>query len=169
MRPVKYRKIVSPGTGPDGRLFLTVELRGENEELSICGVEGPTRNGDAKGIAGQCVDALERITTHDIPLETIDMLGKVWKRWHLNTLRAGTPAQEQWIRANPVVFEYPESHYEAASQALADAGLNPDGEYKYGHAWLTETLPDSVIEFVKNLPAAEHDHPWGDRPITGGE
>jgi len=70
----------------------------------------------------------------------------LWKRWHLNHLRAGSPVQEDWLRANPVVAVYPESHYKKASEELARAGINPDEDgYLYGHEWKREELPDKVV------------------------
>lgn len=81
----------------------------------------------------------------------------VWREWHLNDLTAGSPAQEAWLKANPIEAKYPESHYDKASKALAEAGLNPDPNYqhdgkpyKYGHAWLTREIPADVAAEIES-------------------
>lgn len=129
--------------------------------LSITGVEGPRNNGDAWGSAGQCRDSLAKLVEL-APGWTTEMafeLFAVWERWHLNDLRAGTPAQEAWLREHPVTFTYPESHYTKALEALTRAGLNPDDGYRYGSAWLYEEVPTEVIEWLRNLPAATFKYP----------
>lgn len=85
----------------------------------------------------------------------LDLLD-VWNRWHLNDMKAGSPAQEQFLRANPVNTVAPESHYDKATQALEAAGLNPDPEtgYRYGSKRLREEVPGDVLEFLNKLPEA---------------
>ena len=88
----------------------------------------------------------------------IDELAEVTERWHLNTLRAGSPAQREYMRQTPALFDvtYPTSHYDNACEKLAAAGLNPDQSmdppYAYGSAWLSEELPTEVTDFLLNLP-----------------
>ncbi len=81
----------------------------------------------------------------------------VWRDWHLNDMRTGSPAQQAWLRANPVTAVYPESHYEKASAALAEVGLNPDPghlhngkPYKYGNAWLLEEIPAEIVAEIES-------------------
>jgi len=99
---------------------------------------------------GQMVDEVAKLFPHN---KKVQRMAQIWERWNLNDMRAGSSAQESWLRANPITVQYPESHYEKASKALADAWLNPDescpnpetGEgYKYGSAWKMEELPDDV-------------------------
>ena len=58
----------------------------------------------------------------------------VWKRWHLNDLKAGCSHQQ--------------------TGKYSDAGISsqvcPVTGYKYGRAWLVELLPQSIIEEVKS-------------------
>jgi hypothetical protein len=72
-------------------------------------------------------------------------------------LTAGSPAQETYLRLNPVNAVYPTSHYEEACKVLAAVGLNPDPNYlhngkpyAYGSAWLHESLPPDVIKEVES-------------------
>lgn len=103
------------------------------------------RTGTDYLMGGQCVDEVAGFFPEN---PTAQRLLKLWQRWHLNNLKAGSPAQEAWLQANPVSYAYPKSHYEAACEALAAAGLNPDPSYlvdgkpyAYGTRWLKEEIP----------------------------
>lgn len=103
---------------------------------------------------GQCVDSVAACFPHDAKAQR--MLA-IWKEWHLNDMAAGSPAQRQWLKDNPINAVYPQSHYEMASEALAAAGLNPDPgylhngkPYKYGTAWLKRELPADVIAEIES-------------------
>lgn len=149
------------------RVFVTVVWDGE--ELHFTGVEGPKRNGDAHGSCGQIDmnwwENHERWTygSPDMPRERVERLMELWDRWHLNHMKAGSPAQEAWLRANPVTAIYPESHFDKAREALAAAGLQPDPNYygrdslpySYGSAWLHEEVPHDVL--VELLTYPTHD------------
>jgi len=138
-----------------GDLYITAE--DDRATLSITGVEGPTPDGNAQGSAGQCIDALDRIVRYEPGWDsaTAQELKAIWKRWHMNDLRAGTPAQEEFLRNNPVAAAYPVSHHTKACEALAAAGLDPDPSngYKYGSQWLFEPVPNEVIQWLNARPA----------------
>lgn len=99
-------------------------------------------------MVGQCYGT---IAEHwgDNPL--VAELVEIWKRWHLNGLRAGNRAQEEHLRANPVDAVYPVSHYDAACSSLKEAGLQPSDGYRYGTAWLVEPLPLEVIDRIGEI------------------
>lgn len=154
-------------TCENGNLFVKVEFK--DGRLSITGVEGPMSNGACHGSCGQIVmrdwDIDQYADGWDDP--TVAKLREVWDRWHLNDLTAGSPAQEQYLRDNPVKAVYPESDYTKASEALAAVGLNPDPDYlhngqpyKYGSAWLFEAVPDDVLEWLRSLPDADKTPAW---------
>lgn len=156
--------LVDVGYGDTPKLrsvFVTVAYT--DGRLSLSGVEGPTANGDALGSSGQCSDLAVVDYAPGWTAEMVDRLRAEWERWHLNDMRAGSPAQEAWLRANPVKATYPESHYDKASEALAAAGLNPDGGYRYGSAWLTEEVPADVLAWLQALPDSDRPMPgqWG--------
>ena len=100
---------------------------------------------------GQCVDEVAALFPGN---RKAQRMVSIWKRWHLNGMRAGSQAQEDYLRTDSAaVFPgYPVSHYEWASDLLAKAGLNPDPEtgYRYGQAWLTEALPDDVVAEIES-------------------
>lgn len=93
---------------------------------------------------GQCIDTVADYFPDD---PKVQRMRSIWQRWHLNDMRAGSPAQEAWLRDNPIPeaeYQYPKSYYVVACEKLAAAGLNPDNGYSYGHAWNTEVLPEHV-------------------------
>ena len=86
---------------------------------------------------------------------------KIWKRWHLNNLNAGSPKQEAYLRP---LYEAYDGHewYDYAKTELKKAGLNPDMSYQhhnikgtngylYGHSWIHEDLPQEIITYIENL------------------
>lgn len=159
----KFEKVVNPfKTKDSGEFFCSIKW--DCKRLSICGVEGPLNNGDAKGSCGQVGIHTDRIGKLNAgwTLEMVEAFGCVWDRWHLNDMTAGSPAQEEWLRANPVEAKYPKSHYEEACKALAAAGLHPDPSngYKYGSAWLLEEVPEDVLKFLAGLPETARTPAW---------
>lgn len=121
--------------------------------LSITGVEGPMRNGDAVGSCGQINRTIrEAQKAGEITLADAwdaDMLTRfldVWDEWHLNDLTAGSPAQREhlatfpqdawreWIKdccpGKVTDSRYP-SHYDWALTVLSEAGLHPDESFKH--------------------------------------
>lgn len=126
-------------------VFATVEFK--KGRLSICGVEGPMMRGDCRGSCGQCVDN-EKYWN---PVDGVDLAKfcAVWRRWHLNDLIPGTPAQ--MARLRQVRGETSEG-YEADCKILEEWGQLVENGYKYGSAWLTEKVPEDVVEYLEALP-----------------
>lgn len=149
------------------RVFVTVVWDGE--ELHFTGVEGPKRNGDCSGGCGQIKMRWREnpecwtYGSPDLPRARVERLMELWDRWHLNHMKAGSPAQEAWLRANPFKVVYPESHLVVTRKRLAAAGLEPDFDYygangkpySYGSEWVKEKVPDEVL--VELLTYPTHD------------
>lgn len=142
-------------------------IKFDGRRLSITGVVGPKRNGDAIGGCGQIKMSLDAKEVTPAPAWSTDMVNRffaTWRRWHLNDTRAGSLAQEDWLRENPIAeadYAYPKSHYTVASERLAAAGLNPDADgYKYGHAWKFEEVPAHVIAWLQSLPGTDKEPAW---------
>lgn len=75
----------------------------------------------------------------------------IWRRWHLNDMKAGTPAQEAIIEAHKDEFPgYPASHYTWACELLKANDLYEDNGYKYGSAWLKEKIPADVLAEIES-------------------
>jgi len=161
------RKIVHIGKGNNGDVFCKIKFDPAKHSLSITGVEGPKRNGNALGSFGQIIMHEWGIKTYaagwDAALEA--KFRAVWDRWHLNDMRAGSPAQMAFLEANPVEGHH--NYYARACQALEAAGLNPDSghlvngkPYHYGSLWLKEEVSDEVLEFLGSLPESQLTPAW---------
>ena len=74
-------------------------------------------------------------------------LYEIWKRWHLNDMRAGTFVQEEILRqakASGVQL----NDYDEACNYLQRFDAYVDEGYKYGTRWLKEELPQEVIDYI---------------------
>lgn len=140
------------GQKPTHKIEVEFSLQGGRFSMSA-GVWDRHPNGKwREDTFGQCLDTVLELLPND---PTIKEMHEVWKRWHLNDMRAGSPAQEAWLRANPFPG-HPHEHYTWACEELKKAGLQPDPNfqrdgkpYSYGSAWLLETLPPDIIEKIK--------------------
>lgn len=162
----RYRmnKIIRLGTTTIGGRSADVFCRIHFAEgrLSITGVEGPMSNGDALGGCGQIETRLRADAIKPAPGWTTESIARfldVWREWHLNDMRAGTPAQRKALKDMPPAV-YPVSHYDAACAFLAARGLNPDNGYHYGSAWLRVDVPPVVLAWLDGLPDADKTPAW---------
>jgi hypothetical protein len=148
---------------PERDVKVYAHVKYDGQRLSLTGVEGPKANGDCVGASGQI--SLDDVVPMDSGVD-VSKLREVWKRWHLNDMRAGSPYQEAWLREHPIdpaEYAYPKSHYVVASEKLRAAKLNPDpfsSGYEYGHGWQFEEVPGTVIEFLDSLPATDAPKGW---------
>lgn len=158
---MRLNKVVRIGVGPYGSVFCRITFQGGS--LSITGVEGPMRNGDAKGSSGQIVMSPWEVEEYapGWNSEKEKQFREVWERWHLNDLKAGSAVQEAYLREHPIQFKYPETHYGKACSVLSEAGLNPDSDgYRYGSDWKFEEIPAEVIEWLAGLPDTDVTPTW---------
>jgi hypothetical protein len=125
-------------------------------ELSICGNIWNTRKTDCVS-CGQNIDTLLEL----VPGKKMRRIHEVWSEWHLNGMKAGTPAQTAIVKAARLTFApYPASDYDQCLAVLEAAGLlydpaedrdnGPDKPrgYKYGSEWLFRELPETIIAEV---------------------
>lgn len=142
----------------NGKREYTGETTPEYLELSICGNVWNNLHTDCI-MGGQCLDEMKKVI-HGNP--KFLKIYNVWKNWHLNGMKAGTPEQEakvkEWL-ADGHKYDYSAvcdmlkecGLYEVEYTGLA-CGKRYDHEpYKYGHGWIVKELPDDVIEFVKEV------------------
>ena len=106
--------------------------------LSICG--------EIKGLAyGQCWEEMKELAVEK--RQNFDEIIEVWEKYHLNDLKAGTPAQ------NNIAKEYCKEHrydYNAICDLLKEQGIYEDNGYRYGSSWLFEKIPESVLDKIFN-------------------
>lgn len=163
-----FKKSLHIGRHEDGAVFVDVEWTADGR-LSLSGVVGPMRNGNARGSCGQ----MQAVLKDDIAFApgwdraTADQLHEVWGAWHLNDMQAGTVAQTAHLKDGPFITGpcpgYPTSHYKWACEELRRAGLNPDDGYSYGSAWLRVEVPVDVLAWLVALPHANKANPWDTR------
>jgi hypothetical protein len=169
--PDAWTRTLRPGSRTDeGRpcpVFVTIKWNAPS--LTLTGVEGPKANGDCVGSSGQITltgpDRAPLLLAPGWTPDMIDRLQAIWDRWHLNDMRAGSPAQSAYMRAHPMdpdSYRHPRSHYTAACAHLAAAGLNPDlnhmhkgKPFAYGSAWLLEPVPAEILAELLAFPAAD--------------
>ena len=99
---------------------------------------------------GQCFDEIYKFRDKVCPRDRyiIDTIYGMWKKYHLNDMRAGTPLQEEYIKKMEEQYGR-KLDYDETCAVLKDAGLYEveyhslefDGMYKYGHAWLYQPIP----------------------------
>ena len=87
-------------------------------------------------------------------LNKLNELIKIWNRWHLNNLRAGSPDQESALRNTQITGDF----YPQAVAYLKTLGLQPDHNYlidgkpySYGSRRLKEEIPEEVIKYLEAL------------------
>lgn len=171
-------KTVRVGKGECGHVYAKIKIA--EGKLTISGVEGPLKSGNARGGCGQI--KLEGITDYapgwDHSLLT--RFQEVWSRWHLNDMRAGCEHQraKKWNEipidkskpTNSYGKHFPGQKYSSWNMvAWVTREEHPMGllsfpcpkcGYKYGSAWLYEELPQEVVEFLGSLPETDRTPAW---------
>ncbi len=117
------KKIVNPaicqisGSTRRARAFASIEYK--NGELSICGVVGPLSNGGCRGSAGQCREEIAAGTPAEgWDEEMLKKFSDIWKRWHLNDLRAACEHQRELGWETEAMQEVTIYHYRLTDEAI---------------------------------------------------
>lgn len=123
-----------------------IEIKYTDGVLSITGTvfRGHKLNKSESNLisCGQCLYDCRRI----VP----DQLLRVWERWHLNDMRAGTRAQELLLESVKDTFDH-NDWYTAACDYLKSIDMYNHNGYEYGTKWLTEPVPSDVLEYLRSL------------------
>jgi hypothetical protein len=145
---------------------LYEKVTNQSGKLSITGVEGPLANGNALGASGQIImhEWLLKTYADGWDADKVGKLREVWEDWHLNDMRAGTPAQMAFLKQARTEADYPypsfQSTYDWNCSKLKEAGLYEDNGYRFGHSWLREEVPADVIGWLRALPDADKKPAW---------
>ena len=106
---------------------------------------------------GQNVEEVAAFFPHN---KKVRRMLAIWRKYHLNDMRAGTPAQMAELERRSTEYPNDGKYYEWAKSVLAEAGLDPDPNYvhngvpyRYGSAWIKEELPVEVIEEIRSWSA----------------
>lgn len=130
---------------------VTVEIRINDGKFSM--------SGDMGGSLGQIYDSISPATEYQ------EVLIDLWKKYHLNDMKSGTPRQMELVEGLP----YVEACAVLERENLLEDIL-PNGEkYIYGSGWLTEELPEDIEDLVEEVIESikeEEDERRGDTLIS---
>ncbi len=182
----EFKKVCRPGTIDIGnwRASVFIKIDYDGKRLSISGVEGPLLTGNALGGCGQINMHLRAAQFQTFApgwdTDTVAHLLEVWKRWHLNDMRAGCEHQraEGWadrpIDPNKPMDTYGK-HFDGQKQdswnmlVWVRRDEHPEGllcepcptcGYRYGTAWKHEVIPTDILDFLSILPDADKQPAW---------
>lgn len=176
-------KVINPGSGEYGQVYCRITYEDGSGKLSITGVEGPKRNGDCRGGCGQIYANLSASVTEFADgwdRDKLDYFVTVWKRWHLNDMKAGCEHQRAMGWENKTIdpskpLDVYGKHFPGQAQgtwnmlAWVTQKEHPDGllsrpcpvcGYKYGSAWLFEAVPSGIINYLNDLPESKLNPAW---------
>lgn len=177
----RYQGRYNPGKIDGGRALVEWTLTGSGK-FSMTG-EVWDRQGSDITQGGQCIDDIADAFPQD---EKLQRMRRIWERWHLNDMKAGSPRQEAWLKAHRVERDAQganvRDYYQWATNCLAEAGLNPDREfaytgsgavnvkqdrgYIYGSAWVHEEIPADVIAEIVSWSEAPGSTPEEIEPFA---
>ena len=114
-------------------------------------------------MGGQCLDSINEDFRDQLQnVELWDEIYNLWKMYHLNGMHAGTPEQEQIVEDWENLghrYDYDEvcdllksmGMYEVNYTGIGVGRIFNNEPYRYGTAWLVETLPMDVEQRVIEL------------------
>lgn len=160
----KIDKVVRVGTVPGdfARDSLYARIKFDGTNLSITGVVGPMKNGNAKGGCGQIImdfkeyDDRGFMSLSDIdpaPAWNAEMIKRffdTWDEWHLNDMQSACEHQRA------LGWKYDDHH----DPKTFKGELCPVCGYSIGSAWLLKDVPQDVIDFLKGLPDTDEKPAW---------
>ena len=143
-----------------------VRIQYDGKKLSLTGVEGPKRNGDALGSCGQIEKPEIEQYAGGWDAESVDRLFTTWAAWHLNDMRAACEHQraEHWGADEVEVVAYgisSEAHdirrkaeKEAAMAAIEGrvANLSDAEKFMVAPEWFRDRFtPPGADSFLSGL------------------
>lgn len=160
-----FTKVCRIGLGEYGSVYVNIKYK--DGRLSITGVEGPYKSGNCRGGCGQIYENISIYPNKYAKgwnAKIVRKFVEIWKRWHLNDLQAGTPQQERFVRRYRARFPNYRYDYGDMCEKLKRANLyevEHNGEpYKYGCKWLTESVPDAILQWLQGLPETDSTPAW---------
>lgn len=158
-------------TGYKAKAIVTIKIEWDGKRLSISGDATRRGPGDRMDQAGQMVDSVETMDDLFIPASERDELVAVWRRWHLNDMRAGCEHQRQAEWDKQLIDPTKPSrtygrHFSGQKQdswnllGWVRPDEHPDGllgkpcrvcGYKYGTGWQYEDVPEVVLDWLRTV------------------
>lgn len=124
---------------------ISIELRDTDNgpELSICGDIWNHKHTDLY-CSGQCLDTIAKY----IDTPEFRELHRLWKRWHLNSLKAGDREQEEAVKKYLETNQY---DYKEVCKYLESINLLEHNGYRYGTKWLYEPIDPQDLNRIKEI------------------
>jgi len=146
------------------RVTLEVELQEVEDKhlkFSVCGNVWNSLNTDTI-ISGQILDDPFLVGSL-VDNAKFSLIRKLWKKYHLNTMKLGTPEQMEAI--NDLRNTDNVDWFNKACEILEEEGLlevpaevanpyraNPSDEpFKFGHEWLRWSIPEPDLKVIQTL------------------
>ena len=95
---------------------------------------------------GQCLDSLVPFFKNNAVYMTIFSM---WKKYHLNDMHPGTPAQEKAL--NEAGLTEFATNYTDCCEYLKKIGLFNDNGTNFGETWVYWPIPEEDLEIIKSL------------------
>lgn len=139
---------------------VEVELTVDNFERPIFTASGDIWNCKHTDIVcgGQCLDEIAKHRRQLSNVGTFNFIYMMWQKYHLNDMHAGTFEQERAITEREALLgrrlEYKEKCDYLESIGLYEVeyhGLEYNGMYKYGHAWLYQPIDEEDLKEILRL------------------
>lgn len=166
---VPLGKVDCYGTGRkvnEADMEVTLRQRKEGVSFSVCADVWNAKHTDICW-GGQCVEEVCDLVRRDVKdkslVQKAEFLTDMWRKYHLNDMHAGTPAQEQLLKEavkngelkNRGADEYSEKceYLKRHGMLVDDSYISerfPDG-YKYGNGWLFEEIPERDFDFIQEF------------------
>lgn len=159
-KTISFGKYDCTGNGiKDNLVEISIDLEYKKQKpvFAVCGCIWNRLHTDII-YGGQCLDKIKNYVRNPVFNEIYDL----WKKYHLNDLRAGTKEQEKAIEKwKNKGNKY---NYKEACNYLKRVGLyevNHNGSpYKYGHGWIYEPIPQCDLDriyAILEIRRAHHD------------
>ena len=134
-----------PRTKEFAKIFMSLEKK---EDGKICFSASGLAVYDSDEIndyvyGGQCLDKIKELHPDN---KLINEVHELWRKYHLNDLKAGTLKQEEYLIS---LGEY--INYDWACEELKKVGLYEDDGYRYGSAWLYREIPIEDLKRIKEI------------------
>ena len=130
------------------------------KEFSVCADVWNSKKTDII-CGGQCLDEILPFMIGTKYEDSFSLIYKLWKKWHLNGLKAGTPKQEEfckdWLSSHPYDYTALCSELEARClftdkfKGYGHRKQYKDEPYNYGCDWIIDVIPDEDIDLILGL------------------
>lgn len=97
---------------------------------------------------GQCLDEIAKYIRFN---KTFKEIRRLWKLYHLNDMRVGTPKQEAYLKE--IGLSSYGSQFSECCEALKKVGLYEDGGMEFGLAWNYVAIPEEDLAKIRTLLA----------------